>query len=46
VLRKIEYLPCIPKRGTEVPACPDWLREVKHDGYCLILEREGKRVRI
>jgi len=43
MLRKFQ--PCIPTRGTEVPAGPDWLHEIKHDGYRLIVQREGKRVR-
>ena len=46
ILRKLEYLPCIPTRGTEVPAGPDWFHEIKHDGYRLIVQREGKRVRL
>jgi bifunctional non-homologous end joining protein LigD len=29
-----------------VPASPDWLHEIKHDGYRLIVQREGKRVRL
>src|SRR3954454_19257471 len=40
------YQPCIPTRGTEVPSGPDWLHEIKHDGYRLIVQREGKRVRM
>src|SRR3954466_5005678 len=44
MLRKFE--PCIPTRGTEVPSGPDWLHEVKHDGYRLIVQREDKRVRL
>src|SRR5258708_24406246 len=43
---KIAFEPCIPTRGTEVPAGPDWLHEIKHDGYRLIVQREGKRVRL
>src|SRR3954447_20732783 len=46
MLRKLEYQPCIPTRGTEVPAGPDWFHEIKHDGYRLIVQREGKRVRL
>jgi len=46
MLRKLEYLPCIPTRGSEVPAGPDWLHEIKHDGYRLVVQREGKRVRL
>jgi bifunctional non-homologous end joining protein LigD len=45
-MRKVEFLPCLPTRGTKVPAGPDWLHEIKHDGYRLIVQREGKRVRL
>ena len=41
---KSPFEPCIPTRGTKVPAGPDWLHEIKHDGYRLIVQREGKRV--
>jgi ATP-dependent DNA ligase len=44
MLRK--YPPCIPTRATEVPAGPDWFHEIKHDGYRLMVQREGKRVRL
>jgi ATP-dependent DNA ligase len=37
---------CIPTRATVVPDGPDWLHEVKYDGYRLRLERDGKRVRL
>jgi bifunctional non-homologous end joining protein LigD len=43
---KSPFEPCIPTRGTKVPAGPDWLHEIKHDGYRLIVQREGKRVRL
>ena len=43
---KTLFQPCVPKRGTAVPAGPDWLHEIKHDGYRLIVQREGKRVRL
>src|SRR5215208_2153459 len=33
-------------RDLAVPAGPDWLDEIKHDGYRLIVQREGKRVRL
>src|SRR3982751_4388717 len=46
MVRQYEYQPCIPTRGTKVPSGPDWLHEIKHDGYRLIVEREGKRVRL
>jgi len=37
---------CIPTRSTSVPDGPDWLHEVKYDGYRLRLERDGDRVRL
>src|SRR6476620_5337280 len=46
MVRQYEYQPCIPTRGTKVPAGPDWLHAIKHDGYRLIVQREGKRVRL
>src|ERR1700682_2472934 len=40
------FEPCIPTRAAKVPAGPDWIHEIKHDGYRLIVQREGKRVRL
>jgi bifunctional non-homologous end joining protein LigD len=37
---------CIPTRGTKVPHAPDWLHEIKYDGYRLRVERDGDRVRL
>ena len=45
-MRKSAFKPCIPTRGTKVPDRPEWLHEVKYDGYRLIIQREGKRVRL
>jgi ATP-dependent DNA ligase len=43
---KRPFEPCIPARGTKVPTGPDWIHEIKHDGYRLIVQRAGKRVRL
>ena len=45
-MRNVAYEPCIPTRGTQVPAGPDWIHEIKHDGYRLIVVRDGARVRL
>ena len=37
---------CLPTRATAVPSGPDWLHEIKYDGYRLRLERDGDRVRL
>src|SRR4051812_11020944 len=38
--------PCIPTKAPKVPDRPEWIHEIKHDGYRLIVQREGKRVRL
>jgi ATP-dependent DNA ligase len=43
---KVAFEPCIPTCGTRVPAGPDWLHEIKHDGYSLIVQRNGGRLRL
>jgi len=40
------FEPCIPTKAAKVPDRPEWLHEIKHDGYRLIVQREGKRVRL
>ena len=36
----------IPTTADKVPAGPDWLHEVKYDGYRMTLIREQGRVRL
>jgi bifunctional non-homologous end joining protein LigD len=38
--------PCIPTRAYKVPAGPDWVHEIKHDGYRLQVRRQGDVVRL
>jgi ATP dependent DNA ligase domain len=38
--------PCIPTRAVNPPIGPDWAHEIKHDGYRLIVRREGGAVRL
>ena len=40
------FEPCIPTKAAKVPDRPEWLHEIKHDGYRLILQRDGARVRL
>jgi bifunctional non-homologous end joining protein LigD len=35
---------CIPTAKKAVPAGPDWIHEVKYDGYRVRVERNGDRV--
>jgi ATP-dependent DNA ligase len=42
----MRFQPAIPTRGTKVPASPEWIHEVKYDGFRLIVHRNGERVRL
>jgi bifunctional non-homologous end joining protein LigD len=37
---------CLPTRSTTVPSGPDWVHEIKADGYRLRVERDGDLVRL
>ena len=43
---KSPFAPCIPTKAAKVPDRPEWIHEIKHDGYRLIVQREGNRVRL
>jgi bifunctional non-homologous end joining protein LigD len=38
--------PCIPSRAPKPPSGPDWVHEIKHDGYRLIVRRHRPGVRL
>jgi ATP-dependent DNA ligase len=37
--------PCQPSKVARPPSGPDWVHEIKHDGYRLMVRRDGLRVR-
>ena len=43
---KSAFEPCIPTKAAKVPDRPEWLHEIKHDGYRLIVQRGDKCVRL
>ena len=43
---RVRLEPCMPSPGTKVPDRLEWICEIKHDGYRLIDQRDGKRVRL
>jgi bifunctional non-homologous end joining protein LigD len=45
-MQKSAFEPCIPTKAAKVPNRPEWIHEVKHDGYRLMVQRDGKRVRL
>ncbi|MCK1315391.1 DNA ligase [Bradyrhizobium sp. 23] len=40
------YELCLATAGKQVPLGPDWIHEVKHDGYRMLVIRENERVRL
>jgi ATP-dependent DNA ligase len=38
--------PCLPTRASKPPVGPQWLHEIKHDGYRLIVRKQDGRVRL
>jgi len=42
----IAFEPCLPTRGPKVPTGPDWIHEVKYDGYRMLVARKDTRVRL
>jgi bifunctional non-homologous end joining protein LigD len=37
---------CIPKAAYSPPISPDWIHEIKHDGYRMLARRDGGGVRL
>jgi bifunctional non-homologous end joining protein LigD len=42
MLRKLDCLPCLPKAALKVPATPDWLHEIKYDGYRIVVVHDER----
>jgi bifunctional non-homologous end joining protein LigD len=38
--------PCLPTLGYAVPVGPQWVHEIKHDGFRFLARRNGDRVRV
>jgi hypothetical protein len=35
--------PCLPLKAVQPPSGPLWVHEIKHDGYRLMVRRDGAR---
>jgi ATP-dependent DNA ligase len=38
--------PCLPSPAKAPPSGPDWLHEIKHDGFRIMARRDTKGVRL
>ena len=51
VLRELKhqvrrYEPCLPRPAKKPPSGPGWIHEIKHDGFRILAELDGGRVRL
>jgi bifunctional non-homologous end joining protein LigD len=46
VKRSASFQPCLPRPAKTPPSGPDWLHEIKHDGFRIVARKEGERVRL
>jgi bifunctional non-homologous end joining protein LigD len=44
--REASFEPCLPRPAKEPPVGPEWIHEIKHDGFRILLRRQGPRVRL
>ena len=45
-LPTISIEPCLPSLAKAPPTGPDWIHEIKHDGFRVIARRDGGKVRL
>ena len=38
--------PCLPRRAKVPPSGPDWLHEIKHDGFRILARKAGNQVKL
>ena len=38
--------PCLPRLAKAPPTGPDWIHEIKHDGFRILARRDGPKVRL
>jgi bifunctional non-homologous end joining protein LigD len=38
--------PCLPGRAKVPPSGPDWLHEIKHDGFRILARKAGNQVKL
>jgi bifunctional non-homologous end joining protein LigD len=44
--RKSSFEPCLPRPAKQPPAGPDWIHEIKHDGFRILAWRTSHGVRL
>jgi ATP-dependent DNA ligase len=42
----LSFKPCFPEAAHTPPISPDWLHEIKHDGYRMLARRDRERIHL
>jgi bifunctional non-homologous end joining protein LigD len=45
-LSQLRFEPCLPRPAEKPPSGPEWIHEIKHDGFRLLAHREASGVRL
>jgi bifunctional non-homologous end joining protein LigD len=46
VKRSASFEPCLPRPAKAPPSGPDWLHEIKHDGFRIVAQKEADKIRL
>jgi bifunctional non-homologous end joining protein LigD len=46
VPRTVRIEACLPRKALQPPSGPDWLHEIKHDGFRILAQKDGSRVHL
>jgi bifunctional non-homologous end joining protein LigD len=46
VRRTVAFEACLPRKAKEPPSGPDWIHEIKHDGFRILAHKVGASVRL
>ena len=44
--REAAFEPCLPRPAKEPPVGPEWIHEIKYDGFRILVRRQDRRVRL
>jgi bifunctional non-homologous end joining protein LigD len=46
IKRSVSFEPCRPRPAKEAPTGPGWLHAIKHDGFRIVAQKDGERIRL
>ena len=46
IRRSITFEACLPRKAKVPPSGPDWLHEIKHDGFRILARKDGDQVKL